>query len=394
LGAHHARHAAEDGNQLRRIALSVIAPISVLTLVAMVWLWPAKVAVPDQPGAPKQARGEVITIERQQCAEQLADDVNGCGVARVLTTVGDGEAQEVTAPLPNGPGAPRIAEGDDVSIIQSNSPDGAVYAIVDHQRGSGLWVIVTAFVLTLVAFGRWRGLTALAGLAVTFGVLLFFVVPAILAGESPLLVAIVGSAAITLTVLYLTHGFALSTTVAVLGTLFSLALTGALSALAVSSLHLTGITDDISTSLGSTYTVNMEGLLLAGIVIGTLGVLDDVTVTQAATVVELGRANPAYGVVQLYRAGIRVGRSHIASVVNTIILAYAGSSLPLLILIIANNNSLGGVVTDQVIAQEIVRSVIATLGLIAAVPVTTALAAMTITQSAAATTASQPEPGE
>jgi uncharacterized membrane protein len=154
----------------------------------------------------------------------------------------------------------------------------------------------------------------------------------------------------------------------------------------VSALHLTGITDDISTALGTTQPLNMEGLLLAGIVIGALGVLDDVTVTQAATVAELGRANPTYGAVELYRAGSRVGRSHIASVVNTIILAYAGSSLPLLILIVANNDSLGGVVTDQVIAQEIARSIVATLGLIAAVPVTTALAAMTVTRSMAATT--------
>jgi uncharacterized membrane protein len=126
----------------------------------------------------------------------------------------------------------------------------------------------------------------------------------------------------------------------------------------------------------------MEGLLLAGIVIGSLGVLDDVTVTQAATVTELARANPAYRFRQLYRAGTRVGRSHIASVVNTIILAYAGSSLPLLILIVANSDSLGGVVTDQIIAQEVVRSVVATLGLVAAVPVTTALAAFSVRRTA------------
>lgn len=179
----------------------------------------------------------------------------------------------------------------------------------------------------MIAFGRWRGVAALGGLAVSFALLLFFVVPAILAGEPPLLVAIVGSSAITLTVLYLTHGFALSTTVAVLGTLASLTLTGVLSAAAVAALHLTGITDDISTSVGAAHSVNMEGLLLAGIVIGSLGVL-----------------------------------AHIASVINTIILAYAGSSLPLLILIVANNDSLGGVVTDQIIAQEFVRSTVATLG--------------------------------
>ena len=203
-------------------------------------------------------------------------------------------------------------------------------------------------------------------------------VPAILAGSPPLLVAIVGSAAIMLTVLYLTHGLAATTIVAVLGTLASLTLTGVLSALAVSALHLTGVTDDLSLAVGMTQGVNTEGLLLAGIVIGSLGVLDDVTVTQSATIAELARANPAYGALQLFRAGSRVGRSHIASVVNTIVLAYAGSALPLLILIVANTESLGSVVTDQVIAQGVVRSVVATLGLVAAVPLTTGLAALVL----------------
>jgi uncharacterized membrane protein len=379
MGAHHRRQAAPENRRLRRVAMAVVAPIAVVTLVAMIWLWPSEdVAVSDQSGSAEQFSGEITSIDREPCAEDLPDDVNGCGTAQVRITADAEEGSEISAPLPNGPGAPTVAEGDDVVLIQTTSPDGEAFSIVDHQRSTGLWVLVAAFALALIAFGRWRGVTALAGLAVTFLLLLFFVVPAILAGEPPLLVAIVGSSAIVLTVLYLTHGFALSTTVAVLGTLVSLALTGVLSAVAVSALHLTGITDDLSASLGVTHTVNMEGLLLAGIVIGSLGVLDDVTVTQAATVTELAHANPTYGVGQLYRGGSRVGRSHIASVVNTIILAYAGSSLPLLILIIANNESLSGVVTDQIIAQEIVRSVVGTLGLIAAVPVTTGLAALVI----------------
>ncbi|QBR91790.1 YibE/F family protein [Nocardioides euryhalodurans] len=363
---------------MRRVALAVIVPIAVVTLAALLWLWPSGDGLPEQQrtGA-DQVTGEIIAVLAEECPEELPDEVNGCGTARVLLTDGPDEGQEVETALPNGTGAPEVAEGDQVVLIESSNPEGTVYSIVDHQRTTQLWVLVAAFVLALVAFGRWKGVTALAGLAVTFALLVFFVVPAILAGEPPLLVAIVGSAAIMLTVLYLTHGFTLSTTVAVLGTLVSLALTGVLSAVAVSALHLTGVTDDLSASVGMSQGVNTQGLLLAGIVIGSLGVLDDVTVTQSATVTELARANPAYGFGRLYRAGSRVGRSHIASVVNTIILAYAGSSLPLLILIVANNESLGGVVTDQVIAQEIVRSVVATLGLVAAVPLTTGLAAFT-----------------
>lgn len=267
-------------------------------------------------------------------------------------------------------------------LISTDGPDGQLHAIVDHQRGTQLWLLAAAFAIAVIAFGRWRGLTALVGLAVTFGVLLFFVVPAVLAGSPPLLVAIVGSSAIVLSVLYLTHGFNLATTVAVLGTLAALTLTGVLSAVTVASLRLTGITDDLSASVQMTHQVNMEGLLLAGIVIGSLGVLDDVTVTQAATVREVAHANPSYRLGELYGAGSRVGRSHIASVINTIILAYAGTSLPLLVLIVSGGEPLGGILTNQAIAQEIVRSIVATLGLIAAVPITTALAALAYRPSA------------
>lgn len=364
---------------MRRAALAVIAPIALVTLAALLLMWPSgEIAAPEDTGV-DQVGGRVVTIESEACAETLPDEVNGCGTATVLL---DGADEEIEVALPNGPGAPLIAAGDDVVVIVGDGPDGVVHAIVDHQRATQLWLLAVAFALALVAFGRWRGVTALAGLVVTFLLLTFFVVPAILAGESPLMVAIVGSAAIMLLVLYLTHGAALATTVAVLGTLGSLVLTGLLSALAVSSMHLSGITDDLSTSVGVTHQVDMRGLLLAGIVIGSLGVLDDVTVTQSATVAELARANPAYGGRELYVAAARVGRAHIASVVNTIVLAYAGSSLPLLILIVANSDSLGAVVTDQLIAQEIVRSAVATLGLVAAVPLTTALAALTFRAAA------------
>lgn len=387
MGSHHDQHAGEDTRRMRQVALSVIVPAGLVTLGALIWLWPSGAEAMEESAGADQVRGVVTGIENVPCPEEPATSDqgqssasgtdNGCGTAWVRLSEGADRDQEVEVVLPNGPGAPTVEDGDKVVLIKSATPDGETYAVIDHQRSNGLWLLAIAFVLAVVAFARWRGLSALIGLAVTFVLLLLFVVPAILAGESPLLVAIVGSAAIMLTVLYLTHGFAFSTSVAVLGTLASLALTGVLAAVSVASLHLTGFADESSTYLGMVHSVNTEGLLLAGIVIGSLGVLDDVTVTQAATVTELARANPDYGFTDLYRAGTRVGRSHIASVINTIVLAYAGSSLPLLILISANDNSLGQVVSTQVIAQEIVRSIVATLGLIAAVPITTALAAAT-----------------
>lgn len=375
MGAHGHRREGPASRRELRVGLAVVLVVGIATLGAMIWMWPSGVPSTGEPPLP-QVDGAVVELDREPCPEALPDEVNGCGSAVVRLTDGPDAGSSVDVALPNGTGAPEVESGDDVVLVRSTTPDGESYSIVDHQRATGLWMVAAAFALALVTFGRWRGVTALAGLGVTFAVLVFFVVPAIVAGEPPLLVAIVGSAAIMLTVLYLTHGFGAATTVAVLGTLISLTLTGLLSAASVAALHLTGVTDDLSAAVGTTQQVNTQGLLLAGIVIGSLGVLDDVTVTQAVTVTELARANPLSRAGELYRAGSRVGRAHIASVVNTVVLAYAGSSLPLLILVVTAGDTLGDVVTDQVIAQEIVRSAVATLGLVAAVPVTTGLAAL------------------
>lgn len=376
MGGVHAKHGSSDTRQMRRVARLVVLALALLTLGAVLWLWPdAAPAESENPAAP-ELKATVVALHPEPCPPDVTETTtNGCGTATVELSEGARAGRTVVVDLPNGPGAPVIAPGDDIVVISVPGVEEEQFGVVDHQRGTGLLVVCLAFVLALLAFGRWRGLSALAGLGVTFLVLMFFVVPAILGGESPMLVALVGSAAITLTVLYLTHGITMTSTVAVLGTLASLVLTGVLAAVSVSALRLSGITDDVSSSVSDRYGITMSGLLVASIIIGSVGVLDDVTVTQASIVAELAEANPTYGVGQLYRSASRVGRSHIASVVNTIVLAYAGASLPLLILVAADNPSLADVVTTQFISQEIVRSIVATLGLIAAVPMTTALAA-------------------
>jgi uncharacterized membrane protein len=369
-----------------RVAVFVLVSAGLLSIAAMAWLWPSKnIEKPDPGGQPAIVTGNVTAVLPEECpegpdapAEQPGGPNLKCGKVRVTLTSGPDKGTQIETDIPSGPGAPTVRNGDAIKLI--HTPDaigGTPYQIQDHQRDMPLWLLGGLFAVGVMAFGRWRGITSLAGLAVTFAVLLFFIVPAILEGQQPLLVAIVGSAVIMLTVLYLTHGFSISTSVAVIGTLVSLVLTGLMAALATTATRLTGIASEETAYLNVVYgQVDMRGLLLAGILIGCLGVLDDVTVTQAATVTELARANPSYGVGQLYEAATRVGRSHIASVVNTIVLAYAGASLPLLVLIAAGNQPLAQTMTNPLIAQEIVRAVVGTLGLVAAVPVTTMLAAL------------------
>ena len=368
-----------------RFAIAVLVAAAAFSLAGMILLWPRHTPaspVADSAGA-TQLDAAVVSVQEVQCPPPPEGTPPGpvvrCGTVIVRLESGPNRGRLVDTDIPAGPGAPSVHPGDQVVLIQTDAAQGGFdYQILDHQRSIQLWILAAVFVLAVVAFGRLRGLAALAGLAVTFAILLVFIVPAILGGSSPVVVAIVGSAAIMLSVLYLTHGFTVPTSVAVLGTLASLTLTGVLSALATAGLHLTGVGSEEDTFLTVAYQhVNMQGLLLAGILIGSLGVLDDVAVTQAVTVDELAAANPNLTAAQLYKAGARVGRAHITSVINTIILAYAGASLPMLLLLTAGQQPLGQVLTTQQMTQEIVRSIVGTLGLIAAVPITTWLAALT-----------------
>ncbi|ADD40330.1 YibE/F family protein [Stackebrandtia nassauensis] len=372
-----------------RFALYLLVPVAVATAIAMALMWPTDKPEATSAAGAQEVTGTVTGISLKECPDTGTEPggepgdsgasakPERCGTVTVELTSGADEGDIVTSTLPNGPGAPYVEVGD--SVILMHLPEAEFsYSIIDQDRSTPLWILAIAFALAVIAFGRLRGLLSLVGLAVTFAVLLLFIVPAILSGESPLPVAIVGSCAIMLAVLYLTHGFRATTTIAVAGTLCSLVLTGLLSALAVGMAHLTGISDEDTSVLSMYHGVNTEGLLLAGILIGSLGALDDVTVTQASAVSELARANPEYGFGELYSAAARIGRSHIASVVNTIILAYAGAALPLLILIAAADRPLSETLTTQLIAEEIVRGIVGTIGLIAAVPLTTLLAALTV----------------
>ncbi|WP_018656707.1 YibE/F family protein [Actinomadura flavalba] len=378
MGAGHSHRKTPASRPVVLACLAVIAPLALLTLASLVLMWPGDVRPSGEEGARiEKYAGTVTSVRLTPCANERVDP-RKCGQATVLLADGPGAGRAVNVPLNDGPGSHVYLVDDKVVLLHNAEITDNPYQLSDHQRATQLWIIGAAFVLAVVAFGRWRGLRALVGLAVTFALLLFFLIPAIVGGAPPLWTAIVCAAAIMFIVLYLTHGVTVETTVAVVGTIASLVLTGLLATFAIGFTHLNGITDDSSFFLDSEHSINARGILLASIIIGALGVLDDVTVTQSATVSEVARANPAAGFAELYRAGARVGRAHIASVINTIILAYAGAALPLLLLFSIGREPLAEVMTSPIIAQEIVRSVAGTLGLIAAVPLTTALAAATL----------------
>ena len=282
------------------------------------------------------------------------------------------------------------APGDRVLVTAEEGPDGAVWFVGDRLRAVPLWTLAAAFAAAVIAMGRWRGVWSLVGLAASFLVIVRFIVPAILSGMAPLAATAIGASVIMTATLTLAHGANRKTAAALAGTVLSLLLAALLAAAAIGAADLTGLASEHGRTLRllSGGAIDPRGLLLGGILIGALGVLDDVTSTQASAVFELRRANPLLGARELFARGLNVGRDHIASTVNTLVLAYAGVSLPLIVLLSAQPEPLTLLINRELIAAEIVRALAGSLGIVAAVPLTTGIAAL------AAGAAGPPGPGE
>lgn len=273
--------------------------------------------------------------------------------------------------------------GDKVVLgYQAEQSEEFQYVFHDRQRRGVLVWVALAFAAAVVLLGRLRGLSALAGLAASLAVLLWFVLPAILDGQPPVWVAVVGASAIAYLALYLAHGFRPLTTVALVGTVAALLFTALLSWVVVNVAELTGFaTEEASFLTLFNQELDFRGLVLAGVVLGAMGALDDVTVTQASAVWELREADSTMTPRQLFQSGLRIGRDHIASTVNTLVLAYAGASLPLLALFVLSEQSLVTFANSEAVATEIIRTLVGSIGLVAAVPLTTWLAAHVATES-------------
>jgi uncharacterized membrane protein len=366
---------------------AAVAPFAVAVIVGLLVLWPGNPhpKLARDAGTPASLVDATVTsVTRQPCPGGTPGQ---CANAFIKITSGPDRGQTSLLPdLTFGLGTPTIHDGDKIVVGRTVDPsNGRVdYYFSDFQRRLPLLVLALAFAALVVGVARWRGLAAIAGLAVTWLVLVRFVIPAVLGGESPVAVALIAGAAIMFVVVYLAHGVSARTTTALLGTLASLALTGLLAAAFVAATHLTGYSSDEATYLQSvSSTISLSGLVLGGIIIGSLGVLNDVTVTQASAAWEIHGANPALGALELYRSGMRVGRDHIASVVYTLVLAYAGVSLPLLIVFSITNRPLGDILTGDLVAEELVRTFVGGIGLVASVPITTALASFVATRRTA-----------
>ncbi|MFJ9148737.1 YibE/F family protein [Streptomyces sp. NPDC102270] len=406
-GGHGHSHSHAHGpatpvsKHLRKVIAAILIPFGVAVVVGLGVLWPGGAPAHERTGVGFDRQTQQATVSKVvsvscksvnasgeaptgdtstaegSSAEQQANGT--CKKATIRVDTGDDKGRTFTE-IVQPDQSRQLHEGEKVVVAyEPSAPRDLQYSVADVNRRFPMGLLAGIFALAVVVVGRLRGVMALVALAISFMVLNFFILPAILQGSNPLLVAVIGASAIMLIALYLCHGLSARTSVAVLGTLISLVLIGILGSQFIGWAALTGNTDDNTGLIHGLYpSIDMSGLLLAGVIIGSLGVLDDVTVTQTSAVWELHEANPTMGWRGLYRAGIRIGRDHIASVVNTLVLAYAGAALPLLLLFSIAQSSVGGVANSELVAEEIVRTLVGSIGLVASVPVTTVLAALVV----------------
>ncbi|QLE73043.1 YibE/F family protein [Streptomyces rectiverticillatus] len=388
---------------LRKVIAVVLIPFAAAVLTGLAVLWPGGAPPHEHSGLgldQKTESGRVVKIEEVDCTkggaqpqQQPPPGQQGgpggpggpakpkgpCEKSEIEVTSGPDKGRTFTE-LVQPSASRRYTVGQGVVLAYApKAPKNLQYSVSDVDRTLPMAILAAVFALAVVLVGRLRGVFALIALVISFGVLTMFILPAILQGSDPLVVAVIGGSAIMLIALYMCHGLSARTSVAVIGTLTSLLLIGLLGTLFTGWAHLTGNTDDQTGLVHSLYPeIEIRGLLLAGIIIGSLGVLDDVTVTQTSAVWELKDADPTASWRKLYGAAMRIGRDHIASVVNTLVLAYAGASLPLLLLFSIADSGVGTVATSEIVAEEIVRTLVGSIGLVASVPVTTALAALVV----------------
>lgn len=280
----------------------------------------------------------------------------------------------------------KVSVGDRIVLYRGGFNDQiSDFQIIDKYRLDKIQYFAIAFFILILAIGRLKGLGSIIGLGISFLVIIKFIVPQIIKGSDPVLVSIAGSSIIILTSIYLSHGFSRKTSVAIGATVISLIITGLLAAFAIDFTILTGLGNELSGGFilnPDLASLNLKGILLGAIIIGTLGVLDDVTTTQSSTIFELKKANPKADFATLLKSGFNVGKDHISAVVNTLALAYAGVALPLLIFFVLNPSQqpLWLMLNDQSLAEEIVRTLVGSFGLVLAVPITTILAAYFVTR--------------
>lgn len=356
----------------------IVVLIGVGTLAALALLWPGHARREFQSVVTPSDRATVVGILDRPCGATVSESCRRVSVH--LDSGDDAGTYGVIQWNANGDDPP-VHLGDKIRVVSAPPVPGYdeenvnFYTLVDYQRGHALVALFLVFALLVVALSRWRGLLSLVGLGASLAVVLLFIVPGVLNGRPPVTMAVVGSLAVMFVTVLLAHGTGPKSIAALLGTTLTLLLTAALAVFFTRLSRLTGLAGDEAFALRlADPGVSLQGLLIAGMIVGALGVLDDVTVSQASIVLGLRAANPELRWRELFRRAMHVGRDHVSATVNTLVLAYAGSSLPVLLIFASGALPLGQAVNLELVSEQVVATLVGSIGLIVAVPATTVLA--------------------
>ncbi|MEJ7893267.1 MAG: YibE/F family protein [Solirubrobacteraceae bacterium] len=364
---------------LPRIALALVGLLVVVVIAGVIVLRPdgsTDAELSDALRAPTY-QAEVAVVKVSPCPPPQQGNCTF-----VATRLADGPDEGQTVSIPTGaPGAgPDLNPGDEVRLSDSGAAAREQglppYSFSDFERRSPMLWLLGLFAAIVIVFGRRRGALALLGLASSIGVVLLFLIPAVLDGRPILPVALVASLAVMLLTLGLAHGVGPKSIAAALGTAVCLLLTAVLAIAFTKLANLTGFSSEEALILQeASDQVSVQGLVIAGMIIAALGVLDDVTVSQASAVMALRRADPALSFKPLYHEAIDVGRDHVAATVNTLMLAYVGASLPIMLVFAVGDTPFADAVNKEAVSEAVIGTLVGSIGLIAAVPITTAAAA-------------------
>ena len=408
-GSHRHTHSSAHPPTPVWMRIALASAVLLIAVVTAAGMWVLRPTGEGRPAVRESAvpgvvylHGTVTSIAPLDCDQFGAPDTATtknpatakCGRAKVAISSGQEKGSTVTVDLP--PDARRAGTGIGLVVLKvPGEGEGSPYTFYDIERGTPLTWLAIAFALTVVAVARWRGLRSLVGLAVAGAVVVKYLMPALLDGHSPVAIGLFSSAAIMIVVLYLAHGVSARTTTALLGTFAGLAITAGVGTLAVAQAHLNGVSSEDNAALQQVaQQIDLRNLLTCGIILAGLGILNDVTITQSSAVWELYDAAPDMPPWRLYRQAMRIGRDHIASTVYTVVFAYAGAALPVLLLISLVNQPVTRILTSSDISEEIVRTMAGGIGLVLAVPVTTALATLVVRSLQASARATAAPPSE
>jgi uncharacterized membrane protein len=368
-----------SGSFLVDALIAVVVLLAFMTIAGLAALWPhGHIGRSAQFGPIRTVGAVAERVESVPCALSAS---HVCRVAHIRLLDGPQKGKRTVLTTVAAVGSLDVASGDRIRVYKNVVPPGArhvdPYSFADFdRRGAMLWLGL-GFIVLLLATGRVHGLRALIGLFASLLIVVKFVVPAILHGSSPFAVAIVGAFAVMLVMMPLSYGLGAKSLAAWLGTAISLLLAAGLAYAFAHIAHLSGASSDESVYLGAAQSrLSLQGLLVAGMVIGALGVLVDLTVSQASTVIALRRVNPSLGFGGLFRGALDVGHDHIAATVATLVFAYAGAALPVLLIFSVGGTSFADAVNGEAVADEVIAALVGSIGLIASMPITTALAAL------------------